>query len=390
MEYTLQAKENNITHSSVKPNQVVKSYPSQTIVHAKLEMTEPDDADEIEAVMASNDIMNGGIVRRQISSGYSEGGVAISSQMESSLNALAGGGRAMPEGLKDMMERGFGRDFSQVRFHTDASAAEMSNDIHAKAFTYGNDIYFNRGQFNPESHEGQKLVAHELTHIVQGNGKVGLLPQEELMNENDGSILGIFSIETDTLYIFDTKNSNSMDEIRIVEPMSLACKDYSNQIIKFTPVFSGGEYKDGKIVNRNEGVKKPIPEGKYDIFDNLGVENKNNRIWYKLDMRDDKPMNDKADVEGRNAFRLHPGTRSHGCITLPKDNMEKWNLLDKIIKDANSTVIEKDLGIIDKVKDFFNDRPLYITRYGTMIVKKNISDDDIIKEVKNYISRNAI
>ena len=79
----------------------------------------------------------------------------------------------MPTGLRNMMESGFGQDFSHVRLHTDSEAATLSSSIHAKAFTHGNDIYFNQGQFSPNTSEGQKLMAHELTHVVQGTGKVG-------------------------------------------------------------------------------------------------------------------------------------------------------------------------------------------------------------------------
>lgn len=82
----------------------------------------------------------------------------------------------MPDGLRGMMERGFDRDFSQVRLHTDGEAAGLSSSIHAKAFTHGNDIYFNQGQYAPETSEGQRLVAHELAHVAQGGGKVGRVP----------------------------------------------------------------------------------------------------------------------------------------------------------------------------------------------------------------------
>lgn len=148
--------------------------PSRTLVHAKLEMTTPGDADEREADLMARDIISGGKIRRQVSNGFSGGsGVAIPSQMEGQLSQLQGGGHAMPDGLRSMMESGFGRDFSQVRLHTDTQAADLSSSIHAKAFTHGNDIYFNRGQFSPTSTDGQRLVAHELTHVAQGSGKVG-------------------------------------------------------------------------------------------------------------------------------------------------------------------------------------------------------------------------
>lgn len=157
-----------------RENHATQSYPSRTIVHAKLEMTEPGDHDELEAEEMANTIVSGGKISRKISGGTSgSSGIAVSQQMERQLSHLQGGGRQMPEGLRNMMENGFGRDFSQVRIHTDGEAADMSSSIHAKAFTHGNDIYFNRGQFAPETSEGQHLIAHELTHMAQGTGKVG-------------------------------------------------------------------------------------------------------------------------------------------------------------------------------------------------------------------------
>ncbi len=149
-----------------------RSMPSRTIVYPKLEMTTPESEEEKEADAVARDIMAGGKVARSISGGGQAGGIAVSSQMESQLGQLQGQGQPMPEALRGMMERGFGRDFSQVRLHTDGTAAEMSSSISAKAFTHGNDIYFGHGQYSPSTTEGQQLVAHELTHVAQGNGKV--------------------------------------------------------------------------------------------------------------------------------------------------------------------------------------------------------------------------
>ena len=167
-------------------NQNAKAYPSRTIVYAKLEMTEPGDHDEQEADAVANTIVSRGKIARKILGGGGSSGIAVSQQMESQLSQLQGGGRQMPEGLRNMMESGFGQDFSQVRLHTDSEAASMSSSIHAKAFTLGNDIYFNRGQFAPETSEGQRLVAHELTHVVQGLSKIGRNSDED---ENDKNTL---------------------------------------------------------------------------------------------------------------------------------------------------------------------------------------------------------
>ncbi len=173
-----QAKNTTETRGMVPHHPMSKGHsrPSRTIVHAKLEMTEPGDHDEQEADAVANTIAAGGKISRKISGGSSTSGITVSNQMESQLNHLRGGGQAMPTGLRNMMESGFGQDFSHVRLHTDSEAASLSSSIHAKAFTHGNDIYFNQGQFSPNTSEGQKLMAHELTHVVQGGGKIGREP----------------------------------------------------------------------------------------------------------------------------------------------------------------------------------------------------------------------
>lgn len=99
--------------------------------------------------------------------GGDDSGGAASSNFESSLNASKGGGSTMDENTQAEMETGIGADFSGVRVHTGADAVQMSSDVGARAFTHGNNIYFNQGQYNPESQDGKHLLAHELTHTVQ-------------------------------------------------------------------------------------------------------------------------------------------------------------------------------------------------------------------------------
>jgi hypothetical protein len=65
------------------------------------------------------------------------------------------------------MERYFCQDFSNVRVHTNAASASLSRSLQARAFTHGSDIFFNSGQYNPSSSQGKRLIAHELTHVVQ-------------------------------------------------------------------------------------------------------------------------------------------------------------------------------------------------------------------------------
>ncbi len=87
------------------------------------------------------------------------------------VKATKGNGSPLSEGPKRFMEKGFGADFSKVRIHTDHKAEAMSKEMGAQAFTVGNDIYFNKGRFNPETQSGKKLLAHELTHTIQQKRK---------------------------------------------------------------------------------------------------------------------------------------------------------------------------------------------------------------------------
>lgn len=78
-----------------------------------------------------------------------------------------GGGNKMDSNTRSEMESGFGHDFGDVKIHTDQKAIDSSTALGAKAFTSGNDIYFNQGEYQPNSKNGKHLLAHELTHTLQ-------------------------------------------------------------------------------------------------------------------------------------------------------------------------------------------------------------------------------
>ena len=163
---------------SSKPKNTVangKTLPSTTAptinIQAKLEVTSPDDPYEQEADAMAERVMSKRLPSRFISRApSSHSSVSVSPSLESSIKSSRKG-FPMPSDLRSKMETGFGADFSSVRFHTGPVASEMSSSIKAKAFTYWNDVYFNAGQYNPGTSDGQRLIAHELTHTLQqGSG----------------------------------------------------------------------------------------------------------------------------------------------------------------------------------------------------------------------------
>ena len=76
-------------------------------------------------------------------------------------------GQPLDAQTRAFMEPRFGHDFSRVRIHTDAPAAEAARAVNALAFTMGDDVVFAAGQYDPGTREGKSLLAHELTHVVQ-------------------------------------------------------------------------------------------------------------------------------------------------------------------------------------------------------------------------------
>ncbi|MCB0429849.1 MAG: DUF4157 domain-containing protein [Flavobacteriales bacterium] len=99
-----------------------------------------------------------------------DGTQTASAGVADQISATRGGGRSMDQTTHREMSTKMGADFNGVRIHTDQKAAGLSQQLGARAFTVGNDIYFNQGQYNPASHQGKHLLAHELTHTIQQKG----------------------------------------------------------------------------------------------------------------------------------------------------------------------------------------------------------------------------
>ncbi|GAB3017442.1 eCIS core domain-containing protein [Natronobiforma cellulositropha] len=88
-------------------------------------------------------------------------------------------GRPLEGAVRDEMEQRMGDSFSDVQLHTGPEAAKAASALEARAFTTGNHVVFNRGEYDPGSAEGKYLLAHELAHVrQQTGGQISMLPQE--------------------------------------------------------------------------------------------------------------------------------------------------------------------------------------------------------------------
>jgi uncharacterized protein YacL (UPF0231 family) len=158
-------------------------------IQPKLEVSSPDDPAEQEAEKVAEQVVEdiprdqqseddeaqrdlSDIVTPSESPGKSGGGT-VSKETESTVrSSVQAGGKPLPSKIRSKFETKMGADFSDVTVHTGKKADAAAKSINAEAFTIGSDIAFAKGNYNPSSMSGRKLLAHELTHVAQQNGVI--------------------------------------------------------------------------------------------------------------------------------------------------------------------------------------------------------------------------
>jgi len=199
---TAQCKTNRESvHHSIVNHEKQSFFPGQThetgsffspvAIQPKLKVGAPDDpherqADRVaEAVVSSPapaiqqyaDENSGEILQRTCTECEEEEGLQMKTAAGQSAGAAppgisqkiqnAGVGSRLPESVNSEMSQKIGADFSDVNIHTGPEASLLNQSLGARAFTHGADVFFNSGEYNPGSKEGKRLLAHELTHVVQ-------------------------------------------------------------------------------------------------------------------------------------------------------------------------------------------------------------------------------
>lgn len=99
---------------------------------------------------------------------------------------LGSPGQPLDQGLRSLLELGFGTDFSAVRVHTDGRAALSARAVHALAYTVGREVVFGAGQYRPATESGRELIAHELAHVQQQGA--GPLPSKLELDGAEGPL----------------------------------------------------------------------------------------------------------------------------------------------------------------------------------------------------------
>jgi hypothetical protein len=169
--------------SSFKPEgeceECAKEHAKQ--LQPKLHTSMPGDSLELEADRVADAVVSGGAVPSIGAVGAAGGGIGMPAQRSAAPGACQGSsaatrgvegvmrssGQPLDAPVRQFMESRFRHDFSSVRIHAGAQAAESAARIGARAYTVGHNVAFGSGEFSPETPSGRRLLAHELTHVVQ-------------------------------------------------------------------------------------------------------------------------------------------------------------------------------------------------------------------------------
>ena len=176
-------------------------------------------------------------------------GEEASSDLESAINQARGSGQPLNAGLQQSMGQAMRADFSGVRVHTDTQSDQLNQSIQARAFTTGQDVFFRQGAYQPENRAGQKLIAHELTHVIQQNS--GAVRRQSQFRKNDE-------------LLHDQFEANA-------KPMQLQPNGQSTDLQKVTPEQRKGrqedldniDLSDVQVLQQRQGRINPIMQTHY-------------------------------------------------------------------------------------------------------------------------------
>jgi hypothetical protein len=382
-------------------SQLQRSYGNryvQRMVQTKLKVGKPGDIYEKEADRVAEQVMRKEADEVIVSNeaqpslmGYAGEEDGVSEGTIRSIESQRGKGQPLSASSRAFFEPRFGYDFGQVRLHTGSRAADMAASLGAQAFTYGSDVWLGRG----ESPANSKLLAHELTHVVQqrgivqkkeGEGKEGKgkkEPEEEYEEEEEPTeeTAGLVSVKKGVYRVKATASGwapvkPSYILIKRGEPFELPhfCKvevtepgSSSSEIDIKEAKYKG---KDANIENKylmpdpganpsasvifNISAKQlwyggsgpvetitdetnPTPAGTHDLeipdFHHKGGSRygKYGTTWFRVEHSGDR--------------YLHPGRRSAGCVTV-KDTT-KWPSIYAYLISAR--LDDKSVGTIQVV-----------------------------------------
>jgi Domain of unknown function (DUF4157) len=306
--------------------------------------------------------------------------------------ALRSPGQPLDPATRGLMEPRFGRDFSGVRVHTDSAAAQSAREVNAHAYTVGHNVVFGSGQFAPRTNEGQKLLAHELTHVLQQKGSGDVIQKKDdkedtastgdktktdkISDEDLNTLAAIVATEANIgqeddiewVYInLHAKGTSSLDEST---PYRTKADTYKFNRYLLDDTYKGDQLKTAYFKNECRALKGAKNDKACDDLKTIADVYSTNESYY---VGSNKKRVKKIREELVNKFNSpgsNPGFNSNGNLDDLNREDGEWPKIREYLRlqdaDSKLPVLIKKMGegktfeVVykkDQIMDFFKNRP---------------------------------
>lgn len=274
--------------------------------------------------------------------------VNASTKTENYINSLSGG-KPLSKNERSFFEPRMGYDFSDVKIHTDSRAATSAQSINALAYTSGNNIVFNEGQYSSRTENGKRLLGHELTHVIQQNSSIrkkqvqrasweGFESEALCITHSDE---GVYEFIRDH-YFSDQPNARK----HIIHYRIGGGSNYSENIVNLFSAnphirsriaflindqIKSGKRSSGVLIGKgaDDGKEPPIRQSDYDSDDWLDSNGNIDEVDWKLIGTLNTKGYNQFEISIRDPYTWHPlENRPTQCIHEAMENLKSSGAAD--------------------------------------------------------------
>jgi len=243
------------------------------------------------------EIEEGEELRRKVTGIAPAAGADVGMDLESAIQRARGRGQPLSDAVRRPMERAFGADFGGVRVHADDEADSLNRSLQARAFTAGQDIFLRQGEYRPGSSEGQRLLAHELTHVVQQKG--GAVQRAQM--QATGRVLQAKEDVTPNRTGMPDHLKSGLENISGMDLSGVRVHYNSSKPAQLNAL----AYTQGQEIHVVSGQERHLPHEAWHV-----VQQAQGRVKPTMQLKDGVPVNDdeglehEADVMGAKAVQM--------------------------------------------------------------------------------------
>lgn len=259
-----------------------------------------------------------------------------SATLTNEINSAKSGGQPLDSTLQTKLENATGHDFSSVKVHTDSTSDTLNRSLNSRAFTTGNNIFFKKNEYNPNTESGQQLIFHETAHVMQQGAssiqaKRDSVAVPSLVNSTMLQMKSVVVNDTAQTRQPNNTTSSSLSPVKVIEKAP-----------------KGNKYEKGDIVEISDNDTEHISEN-------------NEVVWYKIQgsnppqyIRASKIFNvnvapTNTDIEGPEGDDLLENV-NEGVIGTTGDSIGEYSdSLKEEDENANTTDLDIAKGVFGTI-----------------------------------------